>query len=58
MPAQGIASMFEGKDDDNEVRDGVLPNIKNGEILKSTSLNAPLKEIVPVLFVPEPSKSA
>ena len=32
---EGFMKVYlEGKDDDNEVRDGVLPNIKNGEILK------------------------
>lgn len=32
---EGFMKVYlEGKDDDNEVRDGVLPNMKNGEILK------------------------
>ena len=32
---EGFMKVYlEGKDDDNEIRDGVLPNIKNGEVLK------------------------
>ncbi len=32
---EGFMKIYlEGKDDDNEIRDGVLPNIKNGEVLK------------------------
>ena len=32
---EGFMKVYlEGKDDDNQIRDGVLPNMKNGEILK------------------------
>ena len=36
---EGFMKVYlEGKDDDNEVRDGVLPNIKNGEIIRKVRI--------------------